>query len=789
MNKEKLMIVVKGYLWKDKKGTILSSLFLCFVTIVLLIGNQLFDNIQTANQLNAEALEGRQHATYFDISQEEFLKIKSCSFVAQAGQSIYLGRSKDGTAFAYIDEIFRDLGATAADGNIKNVIKGRWAEHKNEAVFTDNFMKQHALELGDTITVDLTAEDSNTGDLLFRMTGLSLTAVGIIEPETGFTDRKAGYVSQILADDMLRQYGGTVNAVVRFDRPDKITQYFDRLNAYLGYKGALSETLNARKNQMLVYASDSSGSLKNQNRIMNFAVWLISVMVVYNIFYNRLFEKKKDFMNLRKIGFQSRDLYKIAGAEFLVLAGIGAVSGMSAGYFINKAVYSNVMDAFIDAYDAGGYVSSDLSVTSICRTGIMLMLVSVPSIASALLQLQNTAPAEIIRSKRKNRRNVILSLMIVSLSAVLICILGVQDNQSDTGVLYVKEYVPGDMQVTAGSISESMFSDSIPDISDQAYNKIKAIPELSQIQDYKISYDNDIFVCKPKSDLNEEGGFYESMLDMEFEIDGKKQCLYNLILVTTDNIHALVPSYDEKKDGHIAIMDAELAKTLNLEIGDTFTLYDKQLIENGTKAESRNAEVMILDTWNIVLSENHLGGNLIIVDPKTAGLFPGKLYRQVVNVWNSNEGRMNRESDLEHIAQDYGYSFHSAEKQIQKYVQSDQNQKALHWFFIIILILISLTTYFNTVFTNLLNRRNDFAIMHKVGIRKIEIYWMSIKEGFWQGAAAATAAGTVQAVLCIGGFSRFHVLFVVTDAGVLLSSVLFPVLILTSYYSRSISFT
>ena len=157
MNHEKLMIVVKGYLLKDKKGTLLSVLFLCFVTIFLLIGNQLFYNIQTADQLNAEALEGRQHATYFDISQEEFLKIQACSFVAQAGRSVYLGRSADGTAFAYIDENFRDLGATVADGNLKKIVKGHWAESKNEAVFTENFMQQHGLELGDSINVDLTA--------------------------------------------------------------------------------------------------------------------------------------------------------------------------------------------------------------------------------------------------------------------------------------------------------------------------------------------------------------------------------------------------------------------------------------------------------------------------------------------------------------------------------------------------------------------------------------------------------------------------------------------------------
>lgn len=779
MTLPKLMIIVKGYLWKDKKGTVLSSLFLCCVTIFLLTGNQLFVNMQAADQRNAQALEGRQHASYFDLSQEEFLKIKSCSFVAQAGRIVSLGHSEDGTDFAYIDEDFRDLGATVARKNIKKLIRGHWPENKEnkqEAVFTENFMQKHGLETGDSITVNLTADDPDTGDLLFHKNGLTLTAVGIIEPETGFTDRMAGYVSQSLADEMIRQYGLRVNVVVRFDRPENITQYFDQLNARLGYTGDSADALHARKNLMLVSAADNSGTLKNQNRMMNFALWLISVLVVYHIFYNRLFEKKKDFTTLLKIGFHSRDLFKIASMEFLILACIGMATGIFAGYFVNRAVYSRVLDAWINTYDAGSYVSADLSFRSIKNTAILLMLISMPVIASALLQLRSAVPVSIMRGRRKNVRKVILSLMIVSLSAILISILGIQDNQSDAGILYVKEYVPGDMQVTTGGISENIFGGSIPSISDQAYEEIRTNPQIHQVQDYQVNYDNSLFLCAKKQDLNPDGGFYESSLEMEQDIDGKKQCLYNLIPVTTDNLQALVPSYDEAEDGHAVILDEELAKTFHLEIGDTFTLYDEQLIENGSKNGSRCVRVKLLDTRRIILSENHLGSNLILTDPETARLFPGELHRQVVNVWTS--GNNSRESDIEYIAQTYGYSFHSARRQIQKYAQSDQSQKTMRFFFIAVLALTGLITYFNTVFTNLLDQRKDFAILHKIGIGRREIYQMTLKNGIRQGTAAAAATGIVQAGLCMGGTGRFCMLFALTDAGIVLAGVVFPMMIL-----------
>lgn len=267
MDRKKILSVVRGYLLKEKRNTVLTGLFLCFVTVFLLIGNQLFANVQTANRLNAEALEGRQHVTYSDISEAEFQKIKACDFVADAGLSFHLGQAEDGTAFDYIDESFRDLGATVAEANIKQVINGRWAQKEEEIVFTKNYMEKYGLELGDTVSVSLAATDAATGDVAFRIPGLTLTVVGVTDNVTGFTDRKNGYVSEALAEKILREKNGRVNAVVRFVDDEKIPENLDKLNAYLGYGEEESETLKTQINYMLAEAVTDGGTLKKQNKL------------------------------------------------------------------------------------------------------------------------------------------------------------------------------------------------------------------------------------------------------------------------------------------------------------------------------------------------------------------------------------------------------------------------------------------------------------------------------------------------------------------------------------------
>ena len=288
---QKIITIVKGYLLTDKRSTFLTALFLCCVTVFLLTGNQLFENVRITDLQNARALEGSQHVSYYGITLAEFEKIKECSFTAQAGRSISLGQAEDGTSFAYIDENFRDLSAAVADGNLKQTIEGRWAEKENEAVFTKNYMEQHRLKLGDAVCINLTAADADTGEIRFCMPGLELVAVGVIDNAPGFMERKMGYVSEKLAESVIRKQKVLADALVRFESQENISREFEKLNAYLGYADEKAQALNARKNFMLAAAAENTGSLKKQNRIMNLAVWLISAAAACHIFYIRLLGK------------------------------------------------------------------------------------------------------------------------------------------------------------------------------------------------------------------------------------------------------------------------------------------------------------------------------------------------------------------------------------------------------------------------------------------------------------------------------------------------------------------
>ncbi len=784
MDKRKSFVLVKGYLLKEKKETVLACLFLCFMTAFLLVGNQLFINVRLADRLNAEALEGKQHVTYMDIPENDFRKMKSCPFVAEAGQSFGLGQAEDGTAFVYMDEVYRKLEATKAGKNVKQVKSGHWPKKEDEAVFTENYMDAYGLKIGDRVVLDISATDADTGDFLYKIEDASFVISGIAEDVPGFLERKFGYISEGFASWAIKKYHRKVSVGIRFREEGKIPEGIARLGKYMGYGKKETESMVIRMNSMLITAIDSSGDLNRQNRIMNLMIWAVCVLVIYNIFYNRFFAKKNDYISLRKLGFLVKDLFMVTGLEFLALIAVGFILGVLAGFFVNHLVYAEVMKPLTDTFDAGNLVSSGVSLHSLGNAALMVLLVIVPGMAVIAFCLGKASPVNVLRNIRKNQGKTVLALSIAILAALLTSLLSVQDNGSDSGIIYVKTYVPGDLQVTLGSLGDGMAGQKAPFLPDKVLQEIRENKDVEQIQSYSVDYEKGVFLCEEKSHLNKEFiGYYNALTETESEIDGKKQCLYNLVLASTDNFGAIVPSYQEGSKKHPVILEDRMAKTLDLEIGDTFTIYSEEIMRRGSKKGTESVTVTLIDTReDMVLSENHVGPNLLITDRETAEIFSGKLSRQVINIWADERKEDAVMAGLGRMEALKGCALHSARQQMQEYKDSDRNQAVMHSFFIVLLVLIGILAYFNTIFSNVMGRREEYSIMHKIGMIKWEMYKMAAREGLCHAIAAVSLLVVLQAAFCAASKIGFGMAFFIADIGLFVICSIVPVFILFFYF-------
>lgn len=76
---------------------------------------------------------------------------------------------------------------------------------------------------------------------------------------------------------------------------------------------------------------------------MNIMLWIICTLVVYNVFYNRFFQHKKEFRTLRKLGFLIKEVRTEIICEFIILLLGGVVFGIGAGNIINRLIYQKIM--------------------------------------------------------------------------------------------------------------------------------------------------------------------------------------------------------------------------------------------------------------------------------------------------------------------------------------------------------------------------------------------------------------------------------------------------------------
>ena len=131
---------------------------------------------------------------------------------------------------------------------------------------------------------------------------------------------------------------------------------------------------------------------------------------------------------------------------------------------------------------------------------------------------------------------------------------------------------------------------------------------------------------------------------------------------------------------HTAVVDQRLADAMNLNIGDSFSVYKNDVWNQNAVKDAEAIKIKIIGTQNegnVVLSEEHLNPNLIIVDSETANLFAAKPRIQVVNIWTEKGYDRQIQAQLQNLPELSDCTFHNADQQLAEYIKSDNSQQTV----------------------------------------------------------------------------------------------------------------
>lgn len=832
MNRKKIYKLVKGYLLKDKRQTILIGLFLCIMVGIFLVGNQMFDNVDQVNVINAQTLAGKQHVKYYYVPIEQAKVIEKLPYVKAVGKLYDIGSSADGTGFAYEDDKDRELLAEVAHKNIKNVKQGRWAQKEDEVVFTENYMELYHLKIGDTVKITLNKYDS-IGELVYTVKNQTLKIVGIIDNKPGFTDEKTGYISKELSEKYIKKYGGEYVVSVELKGNKNIDKRINEITKKIGYT---DNTAQVNKNAMLIQSLRDSWVYKSQSIGMNLILWFICILVIYNIFNNRFENRRKEYGLLRGLGFEMKDLRHLIGSEVAVFMIIAFIAGLCVGTIVNKLIYKKMIFAMLEQYDTSHVLTSNITFKSIIITVIMIVLVCIPVLIGTIIRIKNITPANIMkeildkhirvsqfRKKRnkkvknnlyaytlimlqKNRKKRNLTIVILLLAVTLISIIAYQRNGSDNGIKYVKQYIPEDLQISIGNRNQEFTlgidSTSSASFSTECIEKVKKISSIKSIQTYALI--DGFFLCMKRDELDKKERRDELDKDTISEIENTEKqqtqkigkddyVIQNVIIAATNDIGKLLNS-EKGESTHEVILSGYLCQLYKLAIGDKVTIYDSGIMCSDNIDEAKSVEVEVLKTEGLtVLSEEYIGPNFIITDEKTAKELADKLDYKIINidVKDGKEGqtlyKLNSMPELSDA------SIRSAKESMKSYEESNSSQEAIRYFFVILLIAIAAITYINSTFANLLSRVKELSMLHKIGVSVKEMYRMILREGLSYSITSVIIILFMQIALIIFDrcTERFIIdsgmiyLFILVDAGVLIICSVVPMIIFTYMHHKN----
>lgn len=517
MNCKKIKQLVKGYLLNNWRKTLLMVLIMSFTISSYLLINETFINVQATNLNIAESSYGKWHFLYKYMPQDEITKIKKELSISQIGCEWVIGTSDTGVLLLYRDEIYNELDTTKFC-----LEKGEFPEKTDELAVTQSYADTEGVKIGDIINLSYEKIDYFTGDSLFTDRH-SFKITGILKNYDIDDTMKIGIVSKEFKD----------NYADRIEIENIYGTFYNTGNI----KGSAKQLyLNCqlrsdiKLNDHIVFAEEDNSVYKLINYIINFVIWIISALLIYNILYFMLMGQKKDLSILRSIGFDNRDLKRCISWEVLALLLISAPIGILLGILLNSILFDKLTRLIISV-ETEYVIDSSISPEVIILSIAMIVLSVIPAIVIPLREFGKLTPVELrnsredtdisrkwiintllklndgklyeygIKSLARNRKKTIITVVTTFLSIMVISVILIMDSFEIDDGSWIKAFIPEDVRVTTDKNNGQYINNDI-------LNEIEHIKGVESVQAYQLA---DVWFSVPIDDINKNSALYKKM--------------------------------------------------------------------------------------------------------------------------------------------------------------------------------------------------------------------------------------------------------------------------------------
>lgn len=544
-------------------------------------------------------------------------------------------------------------------------------------------------------------------------------------------------------------------------------------------------------NQEILYLTGNGGDTIVTNSIRNIVIFVLAVIiistvtVIYNSFNISVIERIRYFGILKAIGATNNQIKKIIYKEGflmgLIAMPLGCIIGFLALKFGVKIFISGkfmMMNLHIGFYP----IVILLTAAIVFLTVFLSLIIPVRKVkkVSAVEAMRNSKEIRIGKiKKRKNRvigkmfgvegsmayKNIrrtparfFITLIALTLSLVMFNLFY---SMMDFSRQFINQYsmdMPFDAQVN--KTDSSMFSDD--ELNKYANLKYANQSYKYYFEDISTLIDKKYLVDKPnKGDVGENFGYGNFSNDITVG-EGQKELNYYNKYIIEGSI-----DYNKLDNGGVILIDGykitdkdnkkKIERITNYKVGDKIKVtklpdtpnLDKNSLDKAVK-ESYEATVVAIVNKE-VLKGSYLNNNefdLAFTKKGYESLTNNKVnYNSVTYKFNNKNKENQAIRYFDKIANDNNLSYYDIKDSL---TQANSIFKQIEFFvycFIIIITVIAIVNIFNTISTNLLIRKKEFATLKAIGMTERQLTKNVILEGTLYGIISALVGGVASFIL------------------------------------------
>lgn len=751
----KLIDVVKSYIMKNKKNSLLIIVSIIISTALFLVMNIISEDARNIMINQAKQELGLKNVSYWNPTNKQVKDIENNSRVDKVGKSMLLGLHDIGHAQTL--QILWDDKVAQEINKCYELKEGKFPTEENEIAVDSWYIDQKKMKnpIGQTIKLNYMKPKAN-GDTLY----------------TGKKDFKI--VGILKSDSLLKEQGMSIGAISEEcaiknipvkDKYDQVMLIFKKEKNIPKQVEKLVKEENLNKDYMnlnnkLIIAMSDSMSLKIPYIIINMVLAFTTILLIYNIFYILVSNRTKDFGILRALGFIPKDVSKIMILEIFIYSIISIPIGLLLGEVISNLFRDYVIGVIYNIDYANSIKSPNYMSTYIISAllSIFTVIISVykplrlcskidpmicirrndekikinqKSIISKFMNkfykdYGNIASKNIQRNKK--RTNVAITSMVIIFFLMFTVYTKSTSNFLNDGGL--RWWIPGEYllhNIDINTVAEN----------EKSYDKttLKYIQNIDGVKEVNAYRDKHFTIQTDDKHMNKTSEYWKTNNHIERNSEVKNgEKIYNNyteFLGTEDTKILDDVLIDGKenlkkldKEPYIYI-DKIASEGLNLKKGDkvniNFNIFDSK---TGDYKESKSKEFIIGGIIKHLPLTAQAGTSLSgVMSVNQMNKFTGISTYERFDIWtNKLSNQKNIESELNKIIENSGKGILIPYKSEAAGIEKSDNQKAMIMTLVVgVIVLLSLFNCCNTIVTSINSRSREFALFRGIGISKDEV--------------------------------------------------------------------